>query len=94
LSYRLHQTDSRVGDLHYLGTTSAQRNADVAQRGPLEAEPRRLVVFGTPYITQFFLGRLLEPFDAEPVEVREHREHSNMELLQTKNRIDVKASIP
>ena len=36
-------------------------------------------------IAQLFFRRLLEPFDANSVEVREHREHSSMELLQTRN---------
>jgi hypothetical protein len=55
----------------------------------MEAQPGSLAVFRTAQITQFFPSRLLEPFDAYSVEVREHREHSNMELLETKSRIDV-----
>jgi hypothetical protein len=55
----------------------------------MEAQPGSLAVFGTAHITQFFPSRLLEPFDAYSVEVREHREHSNMELLETKSCIDV-----
>jgi len=52
----------------------------------MKANPGSLAVFRTADITQFFLGRLLEPFDAYSVEVRDHREHSNMELLQTEFR--------
>ena len=55
----------------------------------MEAQPGSLAVFRTTHITQFFPSRLLEPFDAYSVEVREHREHSNMELLETKSRLDV-----
>jgi len=38
----------------------------------------------TSDVAQFVLCNLLEPFDAQPVEVRNHRKHSSMELLQTK----------
>jgi hypothetical protein len=54
----------------------------------MEAQPGSLAVFRTAHITQLFSSRLLEPFDAYSVEVREHLEHSNMELLETKSRID------
>jgi len=52
----------------------------------MEAETRRLVVVRTTDITQLVLRSLLEPFDAKLVEVRNHREHSSMDLLQTKNK--------
>jgi len=34
-------------------------------------------------IPKLGLGRLLEPFDPECVEVRRHHEHFSMELLRT-----------
>jgi len=41
------------------------------------------MVLRTTDIAQLFNRCLLEPFDAKLVEVRDHREHSNMDLLQT-----------
>jgi hypothetical protein len=38
----------------------------------MEADTRRLVVLRTSHIAQLVLRRLLEPFDAQPVEVRQH----------------------
>jgi len=81
------RADARVGDLHQLRATAAEGEGDIVQRGSMEAETRRLVMVGTSDAAQLFLGRPLEPFDAKLVEVRNHREHSNMVLLQTKNEI-------
>jgi hypothetical protein len=80
-----YAADPGIGEIHHLLAASADRNADVAKRGPLEAEPGSLPVFRAAHIAQLLLSRLLEPFDACSVEVREHRQHSNMEMLQTKN---------
>ncbi len=46
-------------------------------------------MLGAADIAQLFFGRLLEPFDSKLVEVREHREHSSMDLLQTGEKCDV-----
>ena len=54
----------------------------------MEADARRLVVLRTANVAQLVLSRLLEPFDAKTVEVRRHREHFNMILLQTRDKID------
>ena len=83
------QTDSRIGEIHHFLATSTDRDADVAKRSALEPEPGSLAVFRTAHIAQLLLSRLLEPFDAYSVEVREHRQHSNTELLQTKNQVPV-----
>jgi hypothetical protein len=77
--------DPQICQIHYLLAASAERDADVAQRGSLEAETWRLPVFRTAHVAQLLFSRLFETFDGCSVEVREHREHSNMDLLQTKN---------
>jgi hypothetical protein len=51
----------------------------------MESETRRVVMVRTSDAAQLFLGRPLEPFDAKLVEVRNHREHFSMVLLQTEN---------
>ena len=75
-----------VGDLHEPGTTAAQRNCDVAERSPMKTDARRLVVLGTADVAELVLRSLLEPFDSKLVEVRNHGEHFNMELLQREKR--------
>src|SRR5579864_9221797 len=57
----------------------------------MEAETRGLVVVRTTDVAQLRLRCLLEPFDPKPVEVRNHRKHSSMDLLQTKKKGDVPA---
>ncbi len=47
----------------------------------------------TADVAQLFFRRLLEPFDAQPVEVRDHREHSSMDLLQTREKGDVAPAV-
>ena len=83
------RADPGVGYLHYAIATAAQRDGDITQRSSVEAKAGRLVVLRTTDIAQLFLRCPLEPFDAKLVEVRDHREHSNMEVFQTSYRCDV-----
>ena len=48
----------------------------------MKTDARRLVVLGTADVAELVLRSLLEPFDSKLVEVRNHGEHFNMELLQ------------
>ena len=55
----------------------------------MKSQPRSLIVLRTADIAQLVFSTLLEPFDANSVEVRDHREHSNMRVFQTKSRSGV-----
>lgn len=78
--------DPLVGDIHQFLTASTKRDADIAQRVTVKADSKGLMVLGAADIAQLVLRRLLESFYANSVEVREHREHSNMELLETRRK--------
>lgn len=50
----------------------------------MKAKAGRLMMLRAADVAQLSFGRLLEPFDSKPVEVLEHRQHSSMDLLQTR----------
>lgn len=67
---RWRQRNPRVGQLHQLLATAAQRHIDIAQGAPREVQARRLMVVRTAQATQLFFGQLLKPLHAQGVEVR------------------------